>query len=157
MCKTCWSIVLLLSLTSAGIIYRFVIQGNIVAATEPTTDKRAAIQLEPVERDLVLSEMRIFLQSVQQITRGIADNDMQQVITQARLSGRAAQQEVPESLVGKLPIAFKKLGFDTHTKFDQLALDAEQLGDPDHALSQLAALTENCVSCHATFRFAIVQ
>ncbi|MEE9493913.1 MAG: hypothetical protein V3W04_11110 [Gammaproteobacteria bacterium] len=155
MCKICWSIVLLLSLICAGVIYKFVVQGNIAPVTDPMADKRTAIQLESAERDLVLSEMRIFLQSVQQITSGIVNENMQQVIQQARLSGRSAQQEMPGSLVEKLPLPFKKLGFDTHSKFDQLALDAEQLGDPDHTLSQLATLMENCVSCHATYRFSV--
>ena len=44
------------------------------------------------------------------------------------------------------------LGFDTHRKFDTLALDAEQLGDPDHSLEQLAELMSNCVACHAAYR-----
>ena len=44
------------------------------------------------------------------------------------------------------------LGFDTHRRFDQLALDAEQLGDTQHSLQQLAKLMANCVSCHASYR-----
>ena len=57
--------------------------------------------------------------------------------------------------MGKLPIEFKQLGFDTHTKFDQLAMDAEDLEDGNHALSQLATLMENCVGCHAAYRLNI--
>ncbi|NOY15605.1 MAG: cytochrome c, partial [Gammaproteobacteria bacterium] len=53
---------------------------------------------------------------------------------------------------GKLPLAFKKLGFDTHAKFDQLAMDANDLGDRDHTLQQLSTLMENCVACHAAYR-----
>ena len=63
--------------------------------------------------------------------------------------------EVPGTLVGKLPVQFKKLGFDTHAKFDQLALDAEEFGDSDHALSQLSTLMKNCTACHAAYRFDI--
>lgn len=59
---------------------------------------------------------------------------------------------MPKSLAGKHPVSFKKLGSDTHRKFDELALDAEQLGDKDHALSQLGSLLNNCVSCHSSFR-----
>ena len=65
------------------------------------------------------------------------------------------QMAVPGSLVGKLPLAFKKLGFDTHARFDELALDAEQLGDRDHALAQLNAILMNCVACHAAYRFEV--
>jgi hypothetical protein len=139
----------MLAILSAGVIYKFVIQGSV----ESATDGRTAILLEPGERDLVLSEMRVFLESVQQITAGISEDDLQQVVKYARQSGQNAQQAVPGSLIGKLPLPFKQLGFDTHAKFDELALDAEQLGDPDHALSQLTTLMQNCVSCHAAYRF----
>lgn len=151
MCKFCWSIVVVLVLVVTSIAYKFVIQGEVVESI----DSRTAIQLDKNERDLVLSEMRIFLQSVQQITSGVAKDDMALVTNAALESGRNAQAAVPASLVGKLPLAFKKLGSDTHAKFDQLALDAEQLGDAGHALSQLSVLLENCVSCHAAFKFEV--
>lgn len=151
MCKTCWAVVVLLVILSAGVIYKFVFQGSV----ESATDGRTAILLDPGERDLVLSEMRVFLESIQQITGGISEEDLQRVAKYARQSGRNAQQAVPGSLIGKLPLPFKQLGFDTHGKFDELALDAEQLGDPDHALSQLNTLMQNCVSCHAAYRFEL--
>ena len=57
------------------------------------------------------------------------------LVTSAALqSGRNAAIAVPASLVGKFPLAFKKLGSDTHANFDELALDAEQLGEGEHAL-----------------------
>ena len=151
MCKFCWSTVVVLALISAGITYKFVIQGDVTESD----DGRAAILLDKSERDLVLSEMRVFLESLQQITGGISNADMKLVAASARKSGMGAQTEIPGSLVGKLPLAFKQLGFDTHTKFDELALDAEQLGDRDHTLSQMNALLNNCVSCHAAYRFEI--
>ncbi len=148
-CKSCWVIVGLLAMLSAGVIYRFVIQGSVA----PGTESRTVILLEPAERDLVLGEMRMFMDNVQQVTAAISEDDLQRAAQYARQSGRAAQQAVPGSLMGKLPLSFKQLGFDTHTKFDELALDAEQLGDRDHALSQLNILLQNCVSCHAAYRF----
>jgi hypothetical protein len=131
--------------------YKFIIQGEVIE--EP--DNRTTILLTQKERDLVLSEMRVFLQSVQQITSGISADDMDLVASSARKSGRNAQIAVPGTLIGKLPIAFKKLGFDTHAKFDELALDAEQLGDGEHTVAQLGTLLENCVSCHSAFKFNI--
>ena len=151
MCKVCWSIAAVLLIITSGLAFKFIVQGNVAEAN----DGRVAILLEKSERDLVLSEMRIFLQSVQQITLGISEDDLEKASTSARKSGRNAQIAVPDSLVGKLPLGFKKLGFDTHAKFDELALDAEQLGDRDHTLAQLSVLLENCVSCHAAFKFEI--
>jgi mono/diheme cytochrome c family protein len=144
----CFVVVLvLLAVIGAG-VYRFVLQGN----TLPSADGRVAIVLEPGERDLVLAEMRAFLESVQGIVAGAAAGDMAAMARQARKVGAAAQAEVPGSLVGKLPLGFKRLGFDTHRRFDALAMDAESLGDAGHALEQLAELMQNCVACHAAYR-----
>ncbi len=80
---------------------------------------------------------------------------MELVTEHARKSGKAAQTGMPGTLVGKLPLKFKKLGGDTHAKFDQLAMDADALGDRDHVLEQLSTLMKNCVTCHATYRINI--
>ena len=149
----CLVVIVLLLLVIAGGIYKFIFQGSASVGT----DGRMAIHLTGGERDLVLTEMRAFLESIQQVTTGITANDMQLVAAAARKSGKAAQAAVPGTLVGKLPIAFKKLGFDTHARFDQLALDAEEFGESDHALSQLSTLMENCVACHAAYRFDVTD
>jgi len=153
MSKKCSVVIVLLLLVIAGGIYKFIFQGS---ASEGT-DGRMAVHLTSGERDLVLTEMRAFLESIQQVTKGITADDMKLVAESARKSGKAAQGAVPGTLVGKLPIAFKKLGFDTHAKFDQLALDAEEFGDSEHAMSQLSTLMDNCVGCHAAYRFDIAN
>ncbi len=149
--KKCLTItVILLSIIAAG-FYKFIIQGS----TTESTDGRTEILLTDSERNLVLAEMRAFLASIQQINQGIAEDNMALVAEHARKSGKTAQAGMPGTLVGKLPLKFKKLGGDTHKKFDQLAMDAEDLGDRDQALEQLSALMKNCVSCHATYRIDI--
>ena len=147
-CKLCWSITGILILAIVAMGYKFMIAGSVA----PASDGRQALILEPAERDLVLTEMRMFLSSVQKITRALTEEDMKTVVKAAREVGLAAQQAVPGSLMGKLPLAFKKLGFDTHKKFDALALDAEQLGDPNHTLQQLSTLMNNCVACHSMYQ-----
>jgi len=146
--KKCYVIPVLLLFVIAGGIYKFIFQGSISV----NTDGRTSIHLNSDERNLVLTEMRLFLTSVQKITKAISENDMKLVAKHARKVGRAAQGEVPGTLMGKLPLQFKQLGFDTHTKFDQLAMDTEDLGDSSHALSQLSILMKNCISCHAAYR-----
>lgn len=153
MCKTCWTIAAFLLLVLLGTVYKFVFEGS----TVKSTDNRIAIQLTAGERDLILVEMRAFLASVQQITQGIANKDMPLIANSARSVGRAAQQGVPGSLMGKLPLEFKQLGRDTHEKFDLLALDADQLDDENHSLGQLSELIQNCVACHATYRLEAVN
>ncbi|NOQ90088.1 MAG: hypothetical protein GQ549_03990 [Gammaproteobacteria bacterium] len=149
--KKCLITITLLLLIIAGGFYKFIVQGS----TTESTDGRTEILLNDNERNLVLTEMRAFLASVQQINQGIAEGNMALVAEHARKSGKAAQTGMPGTLVGKLPLQFKKLGGDTHAKFDQLAMDAEDLGDKDQALEQLSTLMQNCVSCHAAYRINI--
>jgi len=151
--KKCLAIIALLLLAIVAGVYKFIFQGSIIEST----DGRTTILLNAGERDLVLAEMRTFLSSIQQINQGVSQGNMELVTQYARKSGKAAQGEVPGTLVGKLPLQFKKLGSDTHKKFDQLAMDAEDLGDSDHVLEQLSTLMQNCVSCHATYRIDILH
>ncbi len=146
--KPCCVLAALLVASVLLLAYKFLWQGE----TLPAGDNRQAIVLTPGERDLVLGEMRAFLQAVQQIVEAVPREDNAAIAVAARRVGAAARQEVPLSLVRKLPGPFKVLGFDTHSRFDSLALDAEQLGDPEHSLEQLAELMGNCVACHARFR-----
>jgi len=148
MCKLSWSISGLLLIIVLIMSYKFILSGSVA----PANDGRQAILLEEPERDLVLAEMRMFLTSVQAITKGVSEKNMDQVAGAARQVGAQAQQAVPGSLIGKLPLTFKQLGFDTHKKFDSLALDAETLGDPQHSLQQLSELMNNCVACHSTYK-----
>ena len=152
MCARCWILALVLSVITGGMIFKFIISGSV----EPASDGRQSLQVSAAERDFVLNEMRTFLASVQGITQGLTTDDMDSIVSAARRVGAAAQQGVPGALMGKLPLEFKKLGLDTHRKFDQLALDAEQLGDHEYTLKQLSELMNNCVACHATYRIDVV-
>lgn len=140
------SILLLLVLGAFG--YKLVVVGE----TTPASDGRSAILLAPGERDLVLAEMRAFLQAVQTITQAVTEGDSVRITNAARAVGTAAAHEVPLTLMAKLPFGFKELGLSTHRAFDQLALDSEQMGDTHQSLVQLAGLMNNCVGCHNAFR-----
>jgi len=148
MCKFCWSSLVLVIFIVMAMAYKFIISGETVIAS----DGRQVLVLTEPERDIVLTEMRTFLQSVQQITLGVSNQDMAAISHAAKAVGAAAQNSVPGTLVKKLPLEFKKLGFDTHQKFDQLALDAEEFGDPVQSLQQLTELMSNCVACHEIYR-----
>ena len=52
--------------------------------TTVTADERTTIELNAIERDFVLSEMRVFLQSIQEITYGLANDDMDLITTSAK-------------------------------------------------------------------------
>ncbi len=150
--KKCWTVIVILMLLLSGMTYKFIFQGSVIVSN----DDRIAIQLEPQERDLVLSEMRAFLVAVQQITNGILQQDMQMIAESARKVGMTTQRSVPGSLIGKLPIGFKAMGMETHNLFDTLALDAIELEDSEYTLSQLNTLMQNCIACHAGYKFEVI-
>ena len=156
MCKLGWSLAAVLFIAVTMMSYKFIITGS-VESIVADDDDRHALLLEPAERDLVLSEMRTFLSSVQAISEGLSKEDMSQVQKAASTAGVQAQEGMPGPLMAKLPLSFKKLGRDTHKKFDLLALDAEQLGDPQHSLQQLSELMKNCVACHSTYKIRAIQ
>ncbi len=153
MCRICWILTLLLAIAAGTLAWKFILRGE----TVPASDGRTAILLSEGERDLVLSEMRAFLAAVQQILDAAVRNDVDGVADAARAVGMATRAEVPDSLVGKLPLAFKKLGFATHQAFDQLALDTQALGDTREVPEEVAGLMANCVGCHATYRLQVAE
>ena len=115
-------------------------------------EQRKPIRLTAEEKAHIHLEMRLFLSGTQKIVTAASANDMKTVATAARELGMAAAHEVPAKLREKLPLEFKKLGHATHQGFDDLARDAESLGDANHALRQLGQVMSNCVSCHAMYR-----
>jgi ribosome biogenesis SPOUT family RNA methylase Rps3 len=96
----------------------------------------------------------MFVETVQTIIVANNAGDMNSIAVATKEVGKAAQGQMSSVLVGKLPLGFKKLGFDTHSRFDQLGLDAEQQMSPEHISQQLGALMGNCVACHKTYRLA---
>lgn len=148
MCRLGWLLSLVFATATFALVYMFVIRGEVV----PSSDGRSAIVLSAGERDLVLAEMRDFLVAVQAITAAAAEGDAAAVASASRRVGAAAQEGVPPSLMGKLPLSFKQLGFSTHAAFDQLAMDTEALGDTRAVPTALGQLMNNCTGCHAAYR-----
>ncbi len=151
-CRLCWGLSALLALIVAAMGYMFLIRGSTVASE----DERTAIALSAGERDLVLGEMRGFLESVQQISAGLAEDDPASVAEAAGKAGMGATAGVPVALMGKLPLEFKRLGLDTHQAFDALAREAKGAGDMRALQARLGTLLLNCTTCHAGYRFITV-
>ena len=115
-------------------------------------DSRTPIVLTEDERNLVLEEMRTFLDTVRSITVSMSEEDAAKIAKSAKKVGVAASGEVPPALTAKLPQQFKMLAMQVHKGFDQIALDATEMGDKQQTLEQLGMLMGNCVACHAIYR-----
>ena len=148
MARLGWILFFIMTMVTMGLAYKFIYSGQV----EQTEDNRSALIVENAERDFMLNEMRNFLIAVQQITEGIEKDDMVQISNSAKKVGMADLQLVPGTLMGKLPLAFKKMGRATHMAFDQMAMDAEQLGDKEHTLSQLNQILLTCTACHSLYK-----
>ena len=123
-----------------------------LCAAEPAPDQRAPIRLKAQEKAQIHAEMRMFLSVTQKIVAGVAANDMMAVAAAAHEAGMASAGDMPDSVRVKLPLPFKQLGHATHMAFDDLARDAESLGDANQALKQLGQALDRCVACHAIYR-----
>jgi hypothetical protein len=150
--KILWGVIILLLLTLAMIGYKLV-KGDVA----PYEDNRIAVKLSKNERNLVLAEMRSFLITTQGVSEAISNNDLKLAAKLASGAGMQADKNTPGSLLSKIPLAMKTLGFDTHHKFDQIASDAVRVNDPLHSRNQLDVLMKNCISCHASFKIIEVN
>jgi hypothetical protein len=151
--KPHWIAIAMLSAILVAIGIKFVVLGN----TEKADDGRTAVLLEQAERQAVLGEMRVLLETTQAIVEALANNDLAAVVTAARDVGSAAIKTMDFTLRAKLPLAFKKLGFGTHYAFDEIA-DMAKDGKPVNEIQKkLAATMNNCIACHASYQLPVKQ
>ncbi len=150
-CKLCWGIVLVLAAVIVGAGYKFIVKGS----TGSHADGRTVVLLLPDERNLVLAEMRVLLETVQAITEAATEGDLAAASEHATTMGMVAAGGVPAPTMAKLPLEFKSLGMATHQAFDELALSATVSEDPLEVLGELADLMNNCTGCHSIYRLGI--
>lgn len=147
--KKIFPIILLISvILNIGLIYFFVFKGDVI----PLKDHRKAIVMSSDNKNIVLKEMRDFLQSIQQINEGIIENNAEKIIKSATASGRSVEQEIPKGLIKSLPIDFKKMGFGTHDLFDEIADSAKVNFNAKTTHRQLNTLLNRCVACHQIYQ-----
>ena len=121
-------------------------------SSQPPGDPRQRLLLPPPARDKVLAEMRHMLESVNGILRGVVANDLVAAEKAARAAGTAMAVEMDPAMMQQLLPAFRELGLQTHRAFDDLADRIRAGGTRDDAIRGLAAVTGNCVACHAVYR-----
>lgn len=145
--KILWAIIVLLLFFSGFLVNKFV-SGSVA----PCQDGRTSVVLTKDERNLILAEMRAFLVSVQGVSQAISENDMKKVAEVAHNAGMVAEEGTPGSLLQKIPLAMKKMGFGTREQFDGIAQTAKTTKDAKVAREQLDTLMLTCIACHSTYR-----
>ena len=129
---------------------------TLTAFQNQAADTRTPVPLPAAEHQLVLEEMRGFLETVEAITTALARNDFDSVAQHAKKAGMAEARKAMPRLRPYMPEGFRQLGHATHQAFDQLALDAE-LEDTRHSLQQLGEILSRCTACHRAYRFETLQ
>jgi hypothetical protein len=135
-------------LVTIAVVAFFFVRGQ----TQVAPDGRTAVLLASDERNLVLTEMRNMLETVQVVVDGVNAGDMARVAQAARASGVAAAADVNPALMAKLPLEFKRLGLSVHKRFDQIATAADSGASREQLLASLSTQLSACVACHADYR-----
>ena len=120
-----------------------------------STDNRRLIQLSPVEKDLVLGEMRTMLKAVNGVIDALSKGDMSNAAVAASSAGMAMAVDVNPMLMAKLPLDFKELGMGTHGQFDELAAQIKSGTSQDLVLQKLSSITSRCIACHEVNRLGM--
>jgi len=115
--------------------------------------EREAMKLTSEQEAHVRYEMRGFLVALQGINEALAKQDFEAVARYARQSGTSAPQAAPRGLGKALPQKFREMGGATHVAFDQIAVDAQTIGDTRVVLEQVSGIMNQCIQCHSVYRF----
>jgi len=145
--KVLWVIIILLLALSGFLVKKF-ISGEVT----PNEDGRTNVVLTKDERNLILDEMREFLISVQGVSQAITENDMDKVAKLSHKAGMAAEEGTPGSLLQKIPLSMKEMGFGVRGLFDKISETAKTSKDPIALRKQLDDLMLTCIACHKIYR-----
>jgi len=132
-----------------GYILVFVGTAKIV---DNSDDTRQTVMYPKDLKDLVMSEMRDYLEVIGEIQQGLAENNPDKVIKAAHRQGQASIDDTPARLLKISPIPCKTMGFKGHHLFQAIEDSARANFNTATVNKQLAELTNNCVVCHRTYK-----
>lgn len=123
-------------------------------------DTRIPVYLAADQHAVILTEMRGFLEGINGIMGAISRQDMAAVTDTARRYGsqQMRQHRLANGEAGPgfdAPQPFRTMAQILHDSFDQMALDAEQMGDPQLTFEQLTTATATCTACHLSYRLVV--
>lgn len=117
-------------------------------------DNRIVVKYAPDLHDLVMSEMRDYLEVIHEIQQGLAENNPDKIAKAATRQGKISLEETPARLLKLSPLACKQMGFKGHDIFQAIADSARVQFKPETTINQIAELTNNCIVCHRTYKMS---
>ena len=118
-------------------------------------DNRVVVKYEPDLRDLVLNEMRDYLEVMNEIQQGLVENNPDKIVKAATRQGQISLEATPIRLLKLSPLACKTMGFKGHDIFQAIADSARVNFKRTTTINQLAKLTNNCIVCHRTYKIEL--
>lgn len=118
-------------------------------------DNRIVVKYEPDLHELVLDEMRDYLEVINEIHKGLAENNSDRIVKAATRQGDISLNETPIRLLKLSPIPCKTMGFKGHDIFQAIADSAKINFNRTTTINQLAELTNNCIVCHRTYKLGV--
>ena len=115
-------------------------------------DPRTSVKYPPDIEKLVLSEMRDYLEIINEINQGIAENNPERITKAAYQQGKSSIEETPTRLLKLSPMPCKTMGFRGHDLFQAIGDSAKINYNPQTIQKQMADLTNNCIACHRSYR-----
>jgi hypothetical protein len=137
-------------LTTFALAYVLLFTGT--ETVKMPNDNRITVKYAPDLRELVLSEMRDYLEVINEIQQGLADNNPELIVKAASRQGQASLADTPARLLKLSPLACKQMGFQGHDLFQAIADSAKVNFKPETTIKQMVQLTNNCIACHRTYK-----
>jgi cytochrome c556 len=126
----------------------FLMAGSALAA-----DAREKIQLPPPMREHMMANMRDHLSSLSEIQAALAKVDFDKAadIAEARLGFSSLASHNAAHMAPYMPKTMQAIGTKMHSAASQFARSAQER-DGKKVMADLAAITAQCVACHAAYR-----
>jgi hypothetical protein len=129
-----------------------------IKSTSAKADARQTVNFPPRYKRETLREMREHLQAVSEIQLALsrADYELAARIADSRLGLSSTEHGDMMASTRYMPAGMKAMGYAMHqsaSQFVVVAQDASVTGDVRPALAALAKVTQNCVACHAAYKF----
>jgi hypothetical protein len=145
----------LASLAAAGCVSVSATHHAALASAPP--DGRQEVAFPEPLRTHTLANMRDHLLALQEIQQALADgaHDRAAGVAESRLGMTSLQAHGAHDVAKFMPAGMQAIGTEMHRAASRFAVEAANAGatgDARRAIGALAAVTRQCVACHATYR-----
>ncbi len=135
-------------------VARWIAAGFLFVSPCMAQDTRTPAMRTEAEREFILAQMRLFLQSTQAIAAALARNDLATVAGEASARGRKGTplSEIPAGMKAKETPAWTAMMGGARAGFDTIATAAHDGASATVLMGMLGDTMRNCVACHQTYR-----